>query len=159
MVFEEILSDEEMLGFFANEMELKTSTITQIQLEGISTPKDLADFHESDMKQLADNLRRPPGRIEEEGRKAGTVVTVPGFVFGAKTQQRMIAAAKLIRYYKMIGRPLTIDCLIWDPVIANFKEQWEALEKREKEDDPDPPKVSRSLPIIRWTESFQDHLH
>ena len=55
MVFEEVLEDEEMLSFFTDEMNLTAATITQIQFEGISTPKDLADLYDTDIKQLADN--------------------------------------------------------------------------------------------------------
>ena len=39
------------------------------------------------------------------------------------------------------------------PVIRYFTEQWKALKDRKKEDPPDIPKISRSLP-----ESFDDYL-
>ena len=31
--------------------------------------------------------------------------------------------------------------------------------KRSKEDQPEIPKVTRALPIVRWTEVFKDYLH
>ena len=43
-------------------------------------------------------------------------------------------------------------------VLRNFGEQWEAILKKEMEDEGDVPKITRSLPIVRWTESFEDYL-
>jgi len=156
MVFEEVLEDEEMLSFFTDEMNLTAATITQIQFEGISTPKDLADFYDTDIKQLADNRTT---FVVPQVVLRKRVGDCPRFCLWSEFPTTCDCSRKLIRFYKMIGRPLTMDCIVWDPVFANFQEQWEALEKREKEDDPAPPQVSRSLPIIRWTECFKDYLH
>ena len=47
----------------------------------------------------------------------------------------------------------------WTQVIKNFKDQWKALKGRKEDDKPDVLKISKSLPIIKWTEAFQDFLH
>ena len=43
--------------------------------------------------------------------------------------------------------------------MSNFEIQWKALEERKDEDDPDVPKITKALPIIKWTEAFQDFLN
>ena len=43
--------------------------------------------------------------------------------------------------------------------MSRFKELWNALKNRRKADDTDTPRISKALPIIRWTEAFLDHLH
>ena len=43
--------------------------------------------------------------------------------------------------------------------MKNFKIQWMALKDRKKGDDPEVPKITKALPIIKWTEAFQDLLH
>ena len=43
--------------------------------------------------------------------------------------------------------------------MSNFEIQWKALKDRKDEDDPDVPKITKALPIIKWTEAFQDFLH
>jgi hypothetical protein len=84
----------------------------------------------------------------------------PPFVFGAKSQQRLIHAANLIRYYETVGRNTTVGNLQWTPVMKNFSEQWKALEDKNKGgDEPEVPKITKALPIIKWTEAFRDYLH
>ena len=47
----------------------------------------------------------------------------------------------------------------WNNVIKNFEIQWKALKTKRDEDALEVPKISKSLPIIKWTKAFQDHLH
>ena len=41
----------------------------------------------------------------------------------------------------------------------NFEIQWKALKDKKDEDDPEEPKITKALPIIKWTEAFQDFLN
>ena len=43
--------------------------------------------------------------------------------------------------------------------VMNFEIQWTVLKDRKKDDDPDVPKITKALPIIKRTEAFQDFLH
>ena len=43
--------------------------------------------------------------------------------------------------------------------MSNVEIQWKALKDRKDEDDPDVPKITKDLPIIKWTEAFQDFLN
>ena len=137
-------------------MGIPHDTVIQLIQEGIDAVSDLADF--DDMKQVADNLRRPPGRVPDPGNPGSTIPT-PSFQFGARSQLRLEAAAKLIRFYNEIGRDLTAQNIKWDPIIKDFIQQWKALEKRGKEETKEVPKISKALPILKWTESMTDHFN
>ena len=84
---------------------------------------------------------------------------MPAFTYGAKSQKRLTVACDLIRYYQTVGRDLTAANIQWNQVMSNFEIQWKALKDRKDEDDPDVPKITKALPIIKWTEAFQDFLN
>ena len=125
-------------------MGLTHETRLALRDEGITMVDDLSEFDDDDIKQIAANLRRPA---------AGAPL-----VFGAKSQNRLKAVAKLLRYYEVIGRTTTAGNVTWDPVVKRFSEHWAALEDRKKEDVADIPKITRALPVTKWTESFVDFL-
>ena len=39
----------------------------------------------------------------------------------------------------------------WYPIIKDFNQKWEILVKRKGEYVSDVPKISKALPIIKWT--------
>jgi hypothetical protein len=43
--------------------------------------------------------------------------------------------------------------------MKNFSEQWKALENKKSADEPEVPKITKALPVIKWTEAFRDYLH
>ena len=143
------------------QMGLPNATVVELQNEGITTVNDLVDFDKDTIKQVSENLRRPAGRIPDPdpGAAPGATIPTPPFVFGAKSQKRLIVAADAVRYYETVGRPLTAANMAWNPVLRNFAEQWKALVDRKDEEEPDVPKISNGLPIIKWTEAFTDYLH
>ena len=47
----------------------------------------------------------------------------------------------------------------WDPVIKSFAEHWKALKDRKTTDKPETPKIGRGLPVVKWTEAFNDFLN
>ena len=143
-----VLTAAQTTAFFedAAQMAIPHATVVQLQTEGITTVDDLEDFDEDDIDQVSSNLRRPPGG-------AGA------FTFGAKSQKRLLIACHLVRYYNTVGRTLTAANMQWTHIMKNFSEQWKSLQERKAEDDPETPKISSDLPIIRWVEAFEDHLH
>ena len=44
-------------------------------------------------------------------------------------------------------------------VAKNFKIQWKALKDHKDDNDPEVPTVTKALPLIKWTEAFQDFLY
>lgn len=141
-------------------MGLTNATVNKIVEEGIDDPEDLADFDKDTLKQVAENLRKPGGRIPnpDPNAPAGSTIERPPYTFGAKSQKRLLEAGELFRFYKTIGRQLTPANVRYNPVIKDFTEQWKALEQRRKDEDPEVPKISKALPIIKWTEAFDDFL-
>jgi hypothetical protein len=158
-----VLTAAQTAAFFHEEaqMGIPNPTIAQMQAEGITNVQDLADFDKESLQQLADNLRRPGGRVQDPNPNAapGTTIPTPAFVFGAKSQKKLLVATDLIKYYDATGRDYTAANLQWNHVMKNFDIQWKALKVKQKEDPPETPKISKALPVIKWTESFRDFLN
>ena len=136
-------------------MGIPHATMVKMQLEGIQSDADLADFEKDSIQQLADNLRKPVRRIADPDPNAPGAATIPtpAFTYGAKSQKRLTVACDLIRYYQTVGRDLTAANIQWIQVMSNFEIQWKALKERKDEDDPEVPKIAKALPIIRWIEA------
>ena len=119
-----VLTAAQTTSFFENadQMGVQHATVVQLALEGIETVDDLADFDKEALQQLADNLRRPGGRVPnpDPGAAAGSTIPTPAFVFGAKSQKRLGIACELVRYYNTVGRDLTAANMRWNNVIKNF---------------------------------------
>jgi hypothetical protein len=158
-----VLTAAQTTAFFEQpaQMAIPHATRVQLQQEGIDHDVDLADFEKDTLKQVADNLRRPGGRVPDTdpGAAAGATILTPSFVFGAKSQMWLLAACDLSRYYGTVGREITAGNIRLDPVTKNFAEQWRVLTDRKKVDDPEVPKISKTLSVIKWTESFADFVH
>ena len=142
-------------------MGIPHATMVQMQLEGIQSVADLADFKKDSLQQLADNSRKHGGRIPDPdpNAPAGATIPTPAFTYGAKSQKWLTVACDLIRYNQTVGRDLTAANIQWNQVMSNFEIQWKALKEGKDEDDPDVPKIAKALPIIKWTEAFQDFLN
>ena len=155
-----VLTAAQTTAFFQDnaQMGIPAPTVAQMAIEGIAAVEDLADFDKESMQQLADNLRRPGGRVVDPNDPTATIPT-PSFVFGARSQKRLLVACDLVRYYEATGRELTVANIRWAHVMKNFEIQWKALKAKKDEDTPDVPKITRSLPVIKWTEAFQDFLN
>ena len=139
-------------------MGIPHETVIQLQQEGIVIVDDIADFDKDTIEQLAANLRRPAGRVPDPNQDGATIPTPP-FVFGAKSQTRLMTAAKLVRYYETVARLITLSNMTWGSAVKNFAVQWKALEDKKKDDAPDVPLITKALPVIKWTEAFRDYLH
>ena len=155
-----VLTAAQTTAFFGypDQMGIPHATMVQMQQEGIQSVADLADFEKQSLQQLADNLRKPGGRVADPdpNAPAGATIPMPAFTYGAKSQKRLTVACDLIRFYQTVGRDLTAANIQWNQVMSNFEIQWKALKDRKDEDDPDVPEITKALPIIKWTEAFQD---
>ena len=142
-----VLTAAQTTAFFEDndQMAIPNATVVELQNEGIQTVDDLEEFDKDQLDQIAQNLRRPAG-----GAAA--------FTFGAKSQRRLLAATNLVKYYTTVGRSLTAANLQWFSIMKNFAEQWQSLEERKEEDDPETPTITKELPIMKWVEAFEDHL-
>ena len=89
-----------------DQLGIAHETMVQIQREGIQAVADLADFEKQELHQLADNLRKPGGRIPDPNPNAapGATIPMPAFTYGAKSQKRLTVACDLVRYYQTVER-------------------------------------------------------
>ena len=106
-----VLTAAQTTALFENQdqMGIPHATMVQMQLEGIQSIADLADFEKDSLQQLADNPRTPGGRIADPdpNAPAGATFPTPAFIYGAMSQKRLTVACDLIRYYQTVGRDLT----------------------------------------------------
>jgi hypothetical protein len=136
-------------------MAIPAVTRAQLATEGIINVDDLAKFDAENLKQIANNLRRPSGRVPvDPDEPDGATMPTPPFVFGAKSLNRLKVASNLIRYYEAVGRDLTAANMHWDPIIKLCIDHCKSLKDRKKEDRPDTPKITRGLPVVKWTEAL-----
>ena len=158
-----VLTNAQITQFFeaADQMGIPNETVVRLQAEGITTVDDLVDFDKDTLQTAADNLRRPGGRIQdpEPGAAVGATIPTPPFMFGAKSHKRLLSACDIVRYCDETGRALTAGNITWNTVIKNFAEQWKALKDRKLGDTPEVPRITKALPIIKWSEAFHDYLH
>ena len=54
-------------SFFCDgdQMGILQAMVAQLQIEGITTISDLADFEKETLQQMADNLRKPGGQVPD----------------------------------------------------------------------------------------------
>ena len=158
-----VLTTAQMTAFFehVDEMGIPHVTMLQLQARGITLVSDLADFNKDSLQQLVDNLRCPGGCVPDPNPAAqpGSTIPTPPFVFGAKSQRHIAVVCDLVNYYRTVGCKLTAANLQWNTVMKNFNIQWTALKEKKGEDSPETPKISKVLPVIKWTEAFQDFLN
>ena len=133
--------------------------IEALEREGIEEVEDLVDFVELDtIKLVLENMRRPVGTMEDPD-DSSSQIPIPKTTLGAKAVMRLQASAKLVSYYEEIGRGATPGNTTWKYIKA-FKLEDDALKDRAKNDDePDVPKITKALPILKWTVAFADFLH
>jgi hypothetical protein len=162
-----VITVAQNVAFFEDndQMALARATFQRLIHEGIQTIDDLVDFDEESLKQVAENLRRPAGRIPDPtigvagGVAVGATIPCPPFAFGAKSHARLVVATELLKFYRAIGRDTTAAGMMWDRVMRNFGEQWKAIKDAKKETQPEVPVISKALPVIKWIEAFQDHCY
>lgn len=142
----------------ADQMAIPHATRMQLQTEGLEFVDDLSEFDKESLKQLIENLRKPGGTIPDPNPNAqpGAVIPTPPFILGAKSHSRLQAAVDIAKYYDAVSRELTAGNMRWDPVIKEFVQHWKALLDRKDDDVPDVPKITKALPVMKWTEAFRD---
>jgi hypothetical protein len=109
-----VLSQAQTTAFFQDAVN---RTFTQLVTEGIT---DVTEDPE-DMELVVKNLRAPPGRVRHPDAAlaaAGTTISTPPFVIGAKSLMRLEAVADMIRYHETVGRAITPQNIRWEPTIT-----------------------------------------
>ena len=128
------LSNAQTTSFFRddNQMGIPLDTVAALSNEGINTVDDLAGIYPEDIERISKIFRSQD----------------PVVVFGVISQKRLTNACHMVRYYNATNREITAASMRWTPTGRNFELQWKALKQVKDEDDPDVPKISKSLPIM-----------
>ena len=152
-------TDATSINFFESGtgMAIPTKTRLQLAVEGITLVEDLAEFEEETLREVAANLRKPSGRIQDPN-DASSMITTPTYQLGAKSLMKLIVAADAVRYYNTISRDITSDNMEYTTCLTIFKEDWKALKDRKKDETATLPKVSKNFSVVRWSEAFKDFL-
>ena len=140
------------------QMALPVNTRLAIAQEGLEDLDDLVEFDGESLNQITKNLRSPGGRVPDPDPNAdvGSMIPTPSVVFGAKSQLRIKAAFDIARYYETNGHALSVSNMRWNPVIKTFAEHWKSLTARKNAADPEVPKISKTVHIMKWNEAFSD---
>ena len=74
-----VLTAAQTTAFFEtpDQMGIPHATMVKMQQEGIQSVADLADFEKQSLQQLANNLRKPGGRVADPDPNAPAGATIP----------------------------------------------------------------------------------
>ena len=137
----------------ADQMGLSARTQAQLVGEGITDLDDIADFDNKEtLVQVVKNFKRPPNIAYPNN--ANQLVAQDPFQLPAKSLMHLKVAAKSVKYFNSIDRPLTANIRTWDNRLNNFKMEWEFLQEMKKgNDDSSLAIISKTLPIDKWFEA------
>eukprot|EP00957_Ditylum_brightwellii_P204172 15338009-Ditylum_brightwellii.AAC.1 len=151
-------------AFFTSskQTEIAKEMLVQLGKEGIKVVKDLAEFSKEIWKQVAENLKHPGGRMKNPDRETNqSHATVPQtlYLFGARTQKRLLKASELTRYYKMVSCCLRVLNTVYKTVIKSFTNQRTGLKDCKRQMQSVVLKITGELPIMQWVGVFDDFLN
>ena len=140
-----VFTANQTTAFFtaADQMAIPAATVAKLADEGISSVSDLADVDKDMIVAIAKQFRQ----------------SNPPIVLGAKSVKRLIVASNAVKYYDAIQRPITATMMKWTPILKYFELQWDALITLKDKDRPDTPRISKSLPVLKWAEVFRNFLY
>eukprot|EP00957_Ditylum_brightwellii_P083615 6355991-Ditylum_brightwellii.AAC.1 len=144
-------------------MEVSKETLVQLGQEGIKKGKDIAEFSKENWKQVAENFKRPGGQMKNPDKRQDdnnppTIPQTP-YLFGVRTQKRLLEASERTRYYAMVSCCLTVLNTVYKTVIRSFTDQWAGLNDHKRQAQPVAPKITGELPIMQWVDGFDDFLN
>jgi hypothetical protein len=59
--------------------------------------------------------------------------------------------------YEEVGQATAPGNIQWAMVMKNLcTAQWKDMEDKQKVDEPEGPKITKALPVIKWTQAFRD---
>eukprot|EP00957_Ditylum_brightwellii_P156880 11940212-Ditylum_brightwellii.AAC.1 len=81
-------------------MEVTKETLIHLGHKGIKKVEDLAEFSKENWEQVAENLKRPGGRMTNPDKEHGNDNPSTGpqtpYPFGVRTQKRLLEASELV---------------------------------------------------------------
>ena len=136
---------------------------------GITNETHLIDYDEDLLKNLKKDLSNPPGTIPDpnfvppapvEGQPVAVAPQIPrpAYVLNPLSLDKLRIAADLIRYYQIVGRPVTQLNVRWNGHMTHYSQYMKARDAKDEDDTPSVPKVTKNLTITHWVDSFELHL-
>ena len=116
-----MLTANQVTVFFEQEtqMGLLAATRVRFQKKRFTSVDDLFDFLPVDIKQLAETIKKPEGRIADPNDTDATI-PISLFPFGAKSQKRFAKTGYFVRYYQTTERDLIAAMLQYTFIGCNF---------------------------------------
>ena len=153
-----MVNTAETTAFFENadSMGLRADTRQRLRDEGIDLIDDLVDLDEPMMKAIVEIMRKPGDCVPDPNNPGQDRLRDP-YVFGAKTQRRLLEAAEYIRHLKGINRDDDARNLRY-PIIKDFTQQYKSLKERKDGEQLKVPRFNKETRILAWSESFDDFL-
>ena len=158
-------------NFFTNgpQMGLTVEQRRRLASEGLGSVDDFVDFKEDQIEQAIKNLKTAipavatiPQLLDSNNNViVAAVQGIPGIppcLIPAKSILRLKFAAIAYHYYVDTGRTPTPANMNYTQVLRAFYDEYEAIVKMSKSESPSVPHVSKNNTVIRWVESFKDHL-
>ena len=72
--------------------------------------------------------------MPSSGNARASMIPAPGVRIGARAVIRLEAAMEMMKHYDTVNHKPTADQLRCDPVVKNFKIEFDALKDRKKKD-------------------------
>ena len=159
-----VLTNAQTATFFGTDMRIPIETVGELANLGIADVESLADYDEDLLKQVKEDLRKPAGTMNDPtyvpAAAGDPIRQIPrnAFVFSPISFYRMTVAAAAVSYYEAVGRPITYPCVEWNGPLRVFAEYMKQLEVKKTAETPSVPKITKSLPVVQWTEAFETFL-
>ncbi len=153
------LTAAQLTRFWTHQDEIGLSACTrgQMAIEGLAIPEDFNDFvKKSHLEALIKTLLKP-AKIPVGPPAIGALREVEAYTVTAKSMIRLDGARQAVRYYRLVGRPITADDVSW-PIVKGLVEHWTALMEKKQSDVGQPPKLTKEKPIYKWLESLDQYL-
>ena len=128
------LTEDEVNHFFNVEIGMPEPTMVKLREEEIERPENLVEFNFEDVKGIAEALRKPRGLVPSSGNARASIIPARGVRIGARALSRLEADIEMMNYYETVNHKPTADQLRCDPVVKNFKLEFDALKVRKKKD-------------------------
>ena len=125
-------------------MHLTNKQRTALLNKGLTTVNDFQNFKRKEVLVAFKNCRN----------------LVPPTPLSAKTLTRLLVTAVAWHYYTDTGRKNTATNMHFQNVLRSFNIEWKAIQAMaDKDNELDLPIISRSLPPLKWSESFKQYLY
>ena len=101
-------------------------------------------------------MRCPP--MIPDPANAAHMIIQASFVLSAKSLGRLSIAAVAVSLFSMTDRPLSANIMMYDSCLKNFKVYTDAIKDKKNNDNNDPLKFSRNIPIEEYIEVIDVYL-